>query len=61
MERSFILNSGGYYTIHTQNEGAPQMELLQQMLEKRGVFTRFELEKLYKKTDALLRVTAEVQ
>lgn len=61
MERSFILNSGGYYTIHTQNEGAPQMELLQQMLEQPGTFTRFQLEKLYKKTDALLRVTAEVQ
>ncbi|MCB0530806.1 MAG: hypothetical protein H6574_10860 [Lewinellaceae bacterium] len=61
MDRSFILNSGGYYTIHTQNEGVPQMEVLQQMLEKPGTFTRFELEKLYKKTDALLRVTAAVQ
>jgi hypothetical protein len=61
MTRSVILNSGGYYTIHTQNQGTPQMELLQQMLEQPGTFTRFELEKLYKKTDALLRVTAAVQ
>ncbi|TNE57591.1 MAG: hypothetical protein EP344_10955 [Bacteroidetes bacterium] len=59
MDRSFILRAGGYYTIHSPATGIPQMDLLLQMLNERGVFTRYMLEKLYLKTDdALQRVAA---
>ena len=50
MERSFIVKSGGYYTIHMPADTPPQMERLRTLLKEPGAFTRFALESLYRET-----------
>lgn len=45
--RSFMLKSGGYYTIHMPAEGEPQPERMQEMLTVPGAFTRYGLSLLY--------------
>jgi hypothetical protein len=54
MERSYMLTSGGFYTIHMPAEGEPQPELMQQMMRESGAFTRFALESLYLETGRAL-------
>jgi hypothetical protein len=54
MERSYMFNSGGFYTIHMPAEGEPKPELMQQMMRESGAFTRFALESLYWETGRAL-------
>ncbi len=53
MQRSFILNGGGYYTIHVPTDTEPQMERLHYLLTEPGAFTRYALESLNQETNAV--------
>lgn len=54
MERSYMLNCGGFYTIHMPAEGEPRPERMQQLMRESGAFTRFALESLYLETGRAL-------
>ncbi len=54
MERSYMLNCGGFYTIHMPAKGEPRPELMQQLMRESGAFTRFALESLYLETGRAL-------
>lgn len=45
-ERTYILQSSGYYTIHTKNDAQPQQLLFRQLLETPGAYDRYVLEQL---------------
>lgn len=45
-ERTFILQSSGYYTVHCKNEAKPQPALFRQLLETPGAYDRYVLEQL---------------
>lgn len=57
MERTYMIKSGGYYTIHMPPGGEPQLELMQRMLREPGAFTRFSLEALYRDVHQTLEGT----
>jgi hypothetical protein len=45
-DRSFILKSTGYYTIHVTPKGEPQKELISNLMKDPGAYGQFTLKKL---------------
>ena len=45
-ERTYIVQSSGYYTMHTKNDAQPQQALFRQLLETPGEYDRYVLERL---------------